>query len=283
MKAGPLPQTITGVGLGLRSAHIPNIINLKPQQLWFEVLTDNYLNVGGQLRKQLETIAESYLLAMHGVGLSLGSTDPINWDYVKQLKIFAQTYAIKQISEHCCFTSFGGHQFHDLVPIPFTEEAVNHIATRIRQVQDYLEQTILIENVSSYYTILHSTLSEGEFITAVSEEADCHILLDVNNAWVNQANHGYSAKTMISQLPSSRIKEIHLAGYEDKGTHLIDTHNSPISEVVWNLYEWTLQQLGAIPTLIEWDKNLPTWAILFEQHQKAQLIMQRNLSRATLA
>ena len=242
---------------------------------------DNHTAAGGRIAHELLAIREHYPFTLHCVGLSLGGIDPLDQQYLRTLKQMRQRYEPAWISDHLCFSSLDGTHYHDLLPLPYTEEAVQHIVRRIDQVQDYLGQRLLIENVSSYMTYRHSTLSEAEFIAAVCEEADCSLLLDINNIYVNEFNHGLSGIDYLDTLPLQRVGEIHLGGYEDKGSFLLDAHNNAVSEPVWQLYRQCMQRIPNTPTLIEWDNDIPDFAALRAEAASAQLIADEQAMRTS--
>lgn len=246
----------------------------EPDIPWVEVLADNFLKAGGMSAYQLDTIAERYPLTLHSVGLSVGGCDPLNFDYLADLKELKNRSNAVWLSDHLCFTHARSHYSHDLLPLPYTEEALNHVVERIKMVQDYLGETILIENVSSYMDCKDSTLSEAEFLRAVALGADCKILLDVNNIYVSQANRGLSASDYLHHIPWENVSEIHLAGFEGKQGFLIDAHNNPVSETVWQLFREVLQYLPDVPAMVEWDNDLPTLEVLIDEKNKADLIRQ---------
>lgn len=264
---------ICGTGVGLRTPHIQEFINGKVPVPWLEVLSDNYFAEGGILHQQLEAIRQHYPIALHSVGMSIGSTDPLDMVYFKNIKRLADRYQPQWVSDHLCFTSASGIQSHDLLPLPFTEEAVYHTAKRITQIQDFLERPLLIENVSSYLRYKHSTMSEGDFIRAIVEEANCFVLLDINNAYVNQENHGEEALAFINAIPQERIQQVHLGGYQAKPKFLLDAHNHAVSDPVWELFTQFVKRVPDVPTLIEWDNDIPTLEILLTQARKAQQII----------
>jgi uncharacterized protein (UPF0276 family) len=248
---------LSGVGIGLRACHYPFIETHQPKVPWFEVLSDNYFSKGGTSLFHLEKIRAAYPVTLHGVGMSLGSTDPLNPTYLKKLKTLIQRIDPLLVSDHLCWTSFAGNYFHELLPLPYTEEAVNHVAQRIQQVQDFLGQRIMIENVSTYLNFTHSTLNEWEFLQAVVDKADALILLDINNIFVSAHNNHFDPMQYLRGLSPTRIAQFHLAGFEDEGTHLLDTHGAPISDAVWELFKVALTFFGAVPTIIERDNNIP--------------------------
>jgi uncharacterized protein (UPF0276 family) len=251
-----------GFGVGLRRCHYTQILNEHPRIDWFEVISENFMVEGGRPLQVLEGVRSRYPIVMHGVSLSIGSVDPLNLKYLKQLAAIARRFEPAWVSDHLCWTSVSGRNVHDLLPLPYTEEAVHHVAGRIRQVQEILERTILIENVSSYLEFTSSRLSEFEFLSAVADEADCAILLDINNIFVNAFNHCFDPVRYIDLVPAERVVQFHLAGHSDHGAFLLDTHDHPIRPEVWALYEHALGRFGCVPTLIEWDDNIPEFEVL---------------------
>ena len=269
-----MKKTLQGIGIGLRSCHYSYIETELPNVSWFEVLTDNYLCAGGPSLFHLEKIRASYPMTLHGIGMSLGSTDPLNQSYLQKLKSLINRIAPLLVSDHLCWTSFSGKYFHELLPLPYTEEALLHVASRIQQVQDFLGQRIMIENVSSYLTYTHSTMNEWEFLQAVAEKADCLILLDINNIYVSTQNNDLNPTDYLTGLAPNRIAQLHLAGFEDHDTHLLDTHSTSISPSVWDLYKQALRQFGPIPTVIERDNHIPDFLTLQQEAEYAQKIME---------
>lgn len=274
---------LEGVGVGLRSQHYQTILNHSPEVPWFEALTDNYLNEGGYPLHYLERVREQYPLTFHGVGMSLGGTDPLDSNYLRSLKALIERFHPSLVSDHLCWTSFHGRHSNDLLPMPYTEEAVIHISDRIQAVQDFLQRRILVENVSSYLSYRVSDRSEAEFFVEVVQRADCDILCDINNIHVSARNHGFDALDYLDHLPGERIKEMHLAGYEDQGAFLLDTHGAAVHPPVWDLYRQALNKWGAIPTLIEWDTNIPEFEILMEEQRKAVQCMAELAQQAAYA
>ena len=246
-----------GFGVGLRRPHYAEILETNPRMDWFEVTTENFMVAGGRPIEVIEGVRENYPIVMHGVSLSIGSTDPINRDYLRELNTMARRFEPAWISDHLCWTGVGGRNLHDLLPLPYMEEAVAHAVRRIREIQDILGRPILIENVSSYMSFACSTLSEWEFLNAVADEADCGILLDINNIFVNAFNHGFDAERYIDSVPIDRVHQFHLAGHQDHGKYLLDTHDHPVCKEVWRLYEYAVRRFGAVSTLIEWDDRIP--------------------------
>tara|TARA_Y100001949_G_C15919080_1_gene300377 strand:- start:49 stop:933 length:885 start_codon:yes stop_codon:yes gene_type:complete len=265
-------HAIRGAGLGLRIPHIPWVLENQPHVNWFEVHICNYLG-GGLNRTLLQEISRTYPLSFHGVSLNLGGCDPLDPNYLNKLRLATEEFRPTLISEHACLTAHNGEHFHDLIPVPFTRTAARHMAARIRQVQDTLGRRILIENLSRYARYEESELTEAEFLTIVCELADCGLLLDINNAYVNQLNLGESWRQFVRELPLDRIGEIHLAGHSQQASAVIDTHSQPVCDGVWDAYRDTVTQFGTnIPVLIEWDNDLPPFTRLLEECNKAALI-----------
>ncbi len=275
-----MTDKIWGAGIGLRSPHYQHILTHKPAIPWFEVLSDNYFCSGGQPLDYLEKVRQNYPVTFHGVGMSLGSTDPLNLDYLTRLKNLAARIEPATISDHLAWISIGGHYLHDLLPLPYTEEALTNLTERITQTQEFLGQRILIENPSTYLLFTHSTMTEWEFINALTKKADCYILLDVNNLYVGAVNHGYDSLEYLDALEPSRVKEIHLAGYEEKEDYLFDTHGYPVHGPVWQLYKKALKRFGPVPTLIEWDTDIPPFAIMMAEANKAREYMEEVPAKA---
>ncbi len=263
---------IRGVGLGLRPTHYAIVLSERPPVPWFEVLIDNYLSPSPEL-EQLERVRQDYPLTFHGVGMSLGSSDPIDWDYLRRLKGLIRRFEPQHVSDHLCWTSVNGHYLHELMPLPYVDAAVRHVSERIERVQDFLGERILVENVSTYLEYQASELTEWEFLNRIAEACDCDVLLDVNNIFVSASNHGFDPNTYLESIPSERVREIHLAGYEDQGTHLLDTHGEAVHEPVWRLYRTAIERLGPVPTLIERDNNIPPFEDLHTEALQAQRIM----------
>lgn len=257
---------IEGAGLGLRREHYLDFLAQRPQSVrWLEVISENYMVAGGKPLHYLERIRADYPMVMHGVALSIGSSDPLRADYLHALRALAERIEPAWISDHLCWTGVGGHNSHDLLPLTMTEEAVHHVAARVRQVQDVLGRRLVLENVSSYVRHAVDAMSEAEFVTAVLQEADCQLLLDVNNVYVSGRNHGFDAKAYLDQLPAGRVVQIHLAGHQDLGDVVIDTHDHPVREEVWALYDHALRRFGAIPTMIERDDDIPPLGTLLDE------------------
>lgn len=264
-----------GFGLGLRPTHYQDILANKPNVDWFEVITEDYMVPGGNRLHYLDRIRENYPVAMHGVSLSIGSCDPLDWNYLKQLKNLAKRVKPSWISDHLCWTGINGTNLHDLLPLPFTTEAVKHLGERINQVQDYLQCQILLENVSSYVTYNHSEMSEWDFMRAVAEEANCLILLDINNIYVSAFNHNFDPIDYIKGIPVERVQQFHLAGHSNFGTHIIDTHDHEIIDPVWDLYAFAVRHYGYVSTMIERDDHIPPISELLAELQKAEQIAEK--------
>jgi len=239
---------------------------------WFEAISENFMDTGGRPLRILEAVRAHYPVALHGVSLSIGSTDPLDQRYLERLKALADRIDPAIVSDHLCWTGVDGEHLHDLLPLPFTEEAVAHVAGRVQQVQDALGRRILLENVSTYVTYRHSTMPEWEFLTRVAQRAGCGILLDLNNVYVNAMNHQFDAADYLTHIPGELIGQFHLAGHTDRGGFLFDTHSRPVIEQVWALYRSALERWGPVTTLIEWDEDIPPFARLAEEARKARAI-----------
>ncbi len=259
-----------GMGLGLRTAHFDHILRNNPPVDWFEVISENFMDSGGRPRYVLDQIAERYDVVMHGVSLSIGSTDPLDREYLRKLKRLADSVDARWISDHVCWTGVAGRNAHDLLPIPFTEQSLRHVIERIRVVQDFLERPLVLENPSSYVTFADSRMPEWEFLTRMAEDADCGLLLDVNNVYVSARNHDLDAKQFIRSVPHARIVQFHLAGHTDCGTHVIDTHDDHVIDPVWELYSLAHRLTGGASTLLEWDANIPDFSVLHAEVLKAR-------------
>jgi len=261
---------LAGFGLGLRTPHYEAVLNEPHAIDWLEIITENYLVPGGKPLDYLERIRERFPMVMHGVSLSIGSTDPIDTDYLAGVRALAARIEPHWISDHLCWTGIDGRNLHDLLPLPYTEEALALVVARVGQIQDALGRQILLENVSSYLAFHESDMSEWEFLREVAARADCAILLDINNIYVSSVNHGFDALTYLQAIPTGRVRQFHLAGHSDLGGHLIDTHDHPIVEPVWNLYRAAVAQFGAVPTMIERDDNIPALSELVAELQIAR-------------
>ena len=254
-----------GYGLGLRKEHYETVLTERPNVDWFEIVSENYMVDGGKPLDYLTRIREHYPMVMHGVSMSIGSTEPLNFDYLKQLKELIKRVEPEWISDHLCWTGVNGLNLHDLMPLPYTEEAVQHVADRVSQVQDYLGQQILLENVSSYVSYSDSIMSEAEFYREVTERADCLMLLDINNIYVSAYNHNFDPYTYLSAMPSERIYQFHLAGHTYENNLIIDTHDHPIADPVFDLYAAAVERFGRVSTMIERDDNIPPLSELMNE------------------
>jgi uncharacterized protein (UPF0276 family) len=269
-----------GFGLGLRTAHYEEILNGAPHVDWFELISENYLVGGGKPLHYLDRISERYPVVMHGVSLSIGSTDPLDQDYLAQLKALADRVHPRWISDHLCWTGVSGKNTHDLLPIPYTEEALQHIVARVSEVQELLGRRILLENVSSYVTLKDSELTEWEFIAEIARRADCLLLLDVNNIYVSAYNHQFDAAEYLAGIPAERVQQIHLAGHSNCGDHIIDTHDAAVVDPVWHLYAEAIARLGPVSTMIERDEHIPPLAELVAELDHARAVAERALRKA---
>ncbi len=264
-----------GFGLGLRPDHYEAILATDPPVDWFELLSENYMVGGGKPLHYLDRIRANYPVVMHGVSLSIGSTDPLNADYLRDLKTLAARVEPAWISDHLCWTGVDRTNLHDLMPLPYTEEAIAHVVARVRQVQDYLGRRILLENVSSYVTYTHSALTEWQFVREVAERADCLLLLDINNVYVSGFNHGFDPLAYLDGIPRERVQQFHLAGHRNLDTHIIDTHDEPVIDAVWDLYAAACRRFGPISTMIERDDNIPPLEALLTELTHARAVAAR--------
>jgi uncharacterized protein (UPF0276 family) len=259
-------------GLGLRPEHYEAIAANPGRVSWFEALSENYMVPGGRPLQWLDTIRRDYPLALHGVSLSIGSVDPLDRRYLDDLKALVDRVQPMWVSDHLCFTGLGGLNMHDLLPLPYTEEALDHVAERVDAVQNHLGRRLVLENVSSYVTYAASELTEWEFIAELSRRADCDILLDVNNVYVSAFNHEFDARTFLRAMPRERVRQFHLAGHTHKGSHIIDTHDHPIVPDVWTLYEEAVRLFPGVPTMIERDADIPPYEELLAELDIARRI-----------
>ena len=267
-----------GFGVGLRPKHYPYILEHKPRMDWFEAVSENYIDSGGRPLHMLEQIRKNYPIVLHGVSLSIGSTDPLNRNYLKRLKALVDRIEPELVSDHLCWTGVDGENLHDLLPLPHTKETVEYVAQRVQQVQEFLGRKILLENVSSYIGFQQSIMSEWEFLTAVTEKADCGILLDLNNIYVNSFNRQFDPQKYLENIPIERVAQFHLAGHTDMGNYLFDTHTGEIISPVWDLYQKSVVRFGDVPALVEWDTDIPEFSELQKLTQKAKEIFERNFN-----
>ena len=259
-----------GIGIGLRPQHFGEILSRWPRLDWFEVLSENFMDTGGRPLWVLDKVAERYPVAMHGVSLSIGSSDPLDLDYLRKLKALASRVRARWISDHLCWTGVLGRNTHDLLPLPYDEATLRHVAGRVRQVQDFLERPIALENPSTYLAFAGSTMSEWQFLARLAERADCALLLDVNNVYVSAFNHGFDPADYVGAIPADRVVQYHLAGHTHKGTHILDTHSGPAIEAVWALYERACRRTGPVSTLFEWDEAIPSFDEVCAEAAKAR-------------
>jgi len=271
---------IRGFGLGLRPEHYRDFAQGGPAVDWLEILTENYLVPGGKPLDYLDRIRARYPVAMHGVSLSIAG-DSLDPEYLKQLEALARRVQPAWISDHLCWTGVGGRNLHDLLPIPFTIEALHHVAGRVGRVQDRLRRPLVLENVSSYVRMAEDEMTEWEFLRELVRRSGCELLLDVNNVYVNAVNHRFDARAFIDALPPQAVRQIHLAGHTDNGDHLVDTHDSPVCEAVWELYEHAVARFGPVPTMIERDDAIPPLAELVSELDIARRRAERALRSRT--
>jgi len=272
-----------GIGVGLRTVHFPHILNTWPKVDWFEAISENFMDSEGRPMSVLDEIAERYPIVLHGVSMSIGSTDPLDLEYLRKLKTLARRVNARWVSDHLCWTGVSGRNVHDLLPLPYTDEVLAHLATRIRTVSEILERPLIVENVSSYVEFASSTTTEWDFLAQVAEEADCGLLLDVNNIYVSSFNHGFDPNEYIDAIPSDRIVQFHLAGHTNKGTHILDTHSDHVIDDVWDLYARASQRTGPTSTLLEWDENIPDFGTVHAEALKAQAFRTEEVAEASYA
>ncbi|MEK7468880.1 MAG: DUF692 domain-containing protein [Planctomycetota bacterium] len=272
-----------GLGVGLRTVHYDHILKKRPRVDWFEVLSENYMDTDGRPMRILEQVAARYPVALHGVSLSIGSTDPLDFEYLKKLKRLAEKVQAQWLGDHVCWTGVAGRNGHDLLPVPLNEETLKHIVKRIRTVQDFLERPLILENASTYVTFANSTMPEQEFIARMSEDADCGLLLDVNNVYVSCRNHDWDPWAYLEGIPYHRVTQIHLAGHTDNGTHCIDTHNARVVDEVWKYYAEVHRRTGGRATLLEWDADIPSFPEVHAEVLKAKKFRREAMKRERAA
>ena len=267
------PLSPVGAGIGLRSPHVAQVLAERPAVPWLEVHSENYYVDGGPALAALTRIRADYPLSLHGVGMSLGGSDPLDRAHLAKLARLAERVAPTLVSEHLCWSSVDGRHVNELLPLPYTEEALAHVCARVAEVQDLLGRELLVENVSSYLAFADATIPEWEFVAAVARRTGCRLLCDVNNIYVNAINHGFDADAYLAALPREAIAEIHLAGFDASGPCLIDTHGAPVAAEVWALYRRAIARFGPVPTLIEWDTDIPPLSTLLAEAATAQSIL----------
>lgn len=272
-------KTLPDFGLGLRTDHFQDVLDTQPKVDFFEVVSENFMIGGGKPKHYLHAIREHYPMMMHGVSMSIGSTDPLNYDYLRQLKVLANELQPLWLSDHLCWT--GAHQTntHDLLPLPYNESTLKHLIGRISEVQEFLGRQILIENVSSYVTYKESEMTEWEFLNQLAQRADCHILLDINNIYVSARNHNFACEDYLNGIDPSRVRQFHLAGHSDYGDYVIDTHDHDVADPVWALYRDALKRFGPVSTMIERDDNIPPLQTLLDELDIARVIANETLTQ----
>lgn len=275
----PNVSVSTHAGIGLRPPHYQAMLSQMPAVAFLEVHSENFFGDGGQPLKYLARFREDYPISTHGVGLSLGSTDRLDREHLKKLKRLVDMIDPLLVSEHLCWVGVNGRFLNDLLPLPYTNESLAHVVERVGEVQDFLKRPILIENVSSYLEFVDSTIPEWEFVREVASRAGCRILLDVNNIYVNAINHDFDPLTYLDAIVPGSVGEIHLAGFQDTGQVLIDTHGTTVCDAVWRLYEYAIRRFGNVPTLIEWDTDIPALSVLLGEAEKASRILTANQAR----
>jgi len=264
-----------GVGVGLRTVHFGYILSNHPPIDWFEVISENFMDTGGRPLNVLDQVAERYPVALHGVSMSIGSTDPLDREYLTKLKTLAERTKAHWVSDHLCWTGVSGRNVHDLLPMPYNEESLRHTIARVKQVSEILERPLILENPSSYVEFAVSTMTEWDFLSRLAAEADCGLLLDVNNVFVSSFNHGFDAREYIDAIPPDRVVQYHLAGHTNKKTHIVDTHSDHAVDEVWELYSRSCQRTGPVSTLYEWDENIPEFPVLLSEALKARAYRQK--------
>lgn len=270
-----------GIGVGLRSPHYSYILENRPKISWFEAISENYMGLdsldGGRPIQILEKVRENYPIVLHGVSLSIGSIDEINFKYLDRLRQLIERIHPLWVSDHICWTGVNGENLHDLMPLPYTEETVEHLTEKILKAQDFLKRPLVFENVSAYLSFKHSEMTEWEFLNEIVQRTGCGLLIDVNNVYVSSVNQNFDPVTYLSAIPKTSVAQIHLAGHTVSENCLIDTHDSPVSEKVWDLYGLAIQLYGNVPTLIEWDDKIPDFSVLEAESLRAEKLQRLNL------
>lgn len=259
-----------GIGIGLRTTHFGEILAGAPAVDWFEVLSENFMDTGGRPLHVLDRVVERYPVALHGVSLSIGSTDPLDRAYLRKLKALADRTRARWVSDHLCWTGVLGRNTHDLLPLPYDEATLRHVSRRVKQVQDALERPLVIENPSTYLAFARSTMPEWEFLARLCDDSGCGLLLDVNNVYVSGFNHGFDPRQYLDAIPADRVVQVHLAGHTHHGTHILDTHDGPAIDAVWDLYARLCARTGPVATLFEWDASIPPLAEVRAEAEKAR-------------
>jgi len=269
-----------GIGVGLRLPHYEEIFETRPKVDWLEIISENFLVPGGVPLANLDRALANYPVIQHGVSLSIGGTTPIDFDFLRSLRALLRRTKSPWVSDHLCWTGIATVNTHDLLPLPYTADVVRHVAARARIVQDTLEVPLVLENVSSYLTYTSSEMTEWDFFRAVVEEANCGVLLDVNNIYVSSQNHGFDPNAYVDAIPAERVVQIHLAGHTNYGDYIIDTHSGPVIDPVWDLYRRAIRRVGPVSTLIEWDEDIPPLATLLAEAERARVVREEVLSHA---
>lgn len=269
-----------GLGLGLRTVHYEAILATRPAVGFFELLTENYLGTEGRPLRIVDQLAGLYPLVLHGVSMSLGSADRLDRAYLRQVKALAQRVNAAWLGDHVCFTGVAGRNSHDLLPLPYDEANLRHLVRKVKAAQDFLERPLVLENPSTYVTFGASTMGEAEFLARLAVEADCGLLLDVNNIYVSCRNHGWDAQAYLDAIPYDRVVQVHLAGHTDHGTHCIDTHSAPVCDPVWQLYAQAERRSSGRSTLLEWDEEIPSLEVTLAELEKARRFQRRAPRRA---
>ena len=259
-----------GFGVGLRTKHYEHILSTLPPVDWFEILSENYMDTGGRPMQVLDRVAAHYPVVLHGVSMSVGSTDPVDFEFLGKLKVLAKRINSRWVSDHLCWTGVAGLNVHDLLPMPYTDESLKHTLERVRIIQDFMERTLVLENPSTYLEFRNSSWTECEFLAELAERADCGILLDVNNVYVSAFNHGFDPVEYLDKIPADRVVQIHLAGHTHKGTHILDTHSAHVVDSVWDLYRHAYRRMGGVSTLLEWDADIPEFDVVHAEALKAR-------------
>jgi uncharacterized protein (UPF0276 family) len=268
-----------GVGLGLRTVHYARIIEAQPEVDWFEILSENYMQTEGRPLARLDAIADRYPVAMHGVSLSIGSTDPLDRAYLAELRALRDRTRARWVSDHLCWTGVGGKNTHDLLPMPYTEQALRHVAARVRAVQDFLGAPLALENPSTYVEFSSNEMPEWEFLARLAEDADCALLLDVNNVFVSAYNHGFDPRAYLAAVPYDRVVQLHVAGHTNHGTHIIDSHIGPVIDEVWALLGEAWARAGGASVLLEWDAEIPSFEETHAEALRAKEFIRPELGR----
>ena len=259
-----------GIGVGLRTVHYPHILERKPAVDFFEILSENYMDTGGRPLWVLDQVAERYPIVLHGVSMNIGSTDPLDRDHLSKLKSLATRTRAAWVSDHLCWTGVAGRNTHDLLPMPLSDEALRNVVQRVKQVSEILERPLMLENASTYAEFASSSMPEWEFFARLMENADCGMLLDVNNVYVSSFNHGFDPGQYLDAIDPTRVTQYHLAGHTNKGTHIIDTHNDFVIDAVWDLYRHAVARTGNVATLLEWDADIPEFDVVHAEALKAR-------------